>query len=35
MLVEAIVDEIRDRIGVWRPLPTVTFRLFARSPAAR
>jgi uncharacterized protein (TIGR03083 family) len=24
--VEAIVGEIRDRIGVWRPLPTVTFR---------
>jgi uncharacterized protein (TIGR03083 family) len=24
--VEVIVDEIRDRIGVWRPLPTVTFR---------
>ena len=24
--VEVIVGEIRDRIGVWRPLPTVTFR---------
>jgi uncharacterized protein (TIGR03083 family) len=24
--VQAIVGEIRDRIGVWRPLPTVTFR---------
>ena len=24
--VEAIVSEIRDRIGVWRPVPTVTFR---------
>lgn len=24
--VEVIVSEIRDRIGVWRPLPTVTFR---------
>ena len=24
--VEAIVGEIRDRIGVWRPLPAVTFR---------
>ena len=24
--VEAIIGEIRDRIGVWRPLPTVTFR---------
>ena len=24
--VEAIVGEIRDRIGVWRHLPTVTFR---------
>jgi uncharacterized protein (TIGR03083 family) len=23
---QAIVAEIRDRIGVWRPLPTVTFR---------
>ena len=23
---EVIVGEIRDRIGVWRPLPTVTFR---------
>jgi uncharacterized protein (TIGR03083 family) len=23
---EAIIGEIRDRIGVWRPLPTVTFR---------
>jgi uncharacterized protein (TIGR03083 family) len=23
---EVIVSEIRDRIGVWRPLPTVTFR---------
>jgi uncharacterized protein (TIGR03083 family) len=24
--VEAIIGEIRDRVGVWRPLPTVTFR---------
>jgi uncharacterized protein (TIGR03083 family) len=24
--IEVIVGEIRDRIGVWRPLPTVTFR---------
>ena len=24
--VEAIVGEIRDRTGVWRPLPAVTFR---------
>lgn len=24
--VEAIIGEIRDRIGVWRPLPTVTLR---------
>jgi uncharacterized protein (TIGR03083 family) len=24
--VEVLVGEIRDRIGVWRPLPTVTFR---------
>jgi len=24
--VEVIISEIRDRIGVWRPLPTVTFR---------
>jgi len=24
--VDVIVGEIRDRIGVWRPLPTVTFR---------
>jgi uncharacterized protein (TIGR03083 family) len=24
--VEAITGEIRDRIGAWRPLPTVTFR---------
>jgi uncharacterized protein (TIGR03083 family) len=24
--VDAIIGEIRDRIGVWRPLPTVTFR---------
>ena len=24
--VEAIIGEIRDRIGVWRPLPTATFR---------
>jgi uncharacterized protein (TIGR03083 family) len=24
--VEAIIGEIRDRIGVWRPLPAVTFR---------
>ena len=24
--VEVIVSEIRDRIGVWRPLPSVTFR---------
>src|SRR5215468_6633938 len=24
--VEAIVGEIRDRIEVWRPLPTLTFR---------
>jgi uncharacterized protein (TIGR03083 family) len=24
--VEVIVSEIRDRIGVWRPLPTLTFR---------
>lgn len=24
--VQVIVGEIRDRIGVWRPLPTVTFR---------
>jgi uncharacterized protein (TIGR03083 family) len=24
--VEVIVGEIRDRIGVWRPLPTVTYR---------
>jgi uncharacterized protein (TIGR03083 family) len=24
--VGAIINEIRDRIGVWRPLPTVTFR---------
>ncbi|MGD9986218.1 maleylpyruvate isomerase family mycothiol-dependent enzyme [Pseudonocardia sp.] len=24
--VEVVVDEIRDRIGVWHPLPTVTFR---------
>jgi uncharacterized protein (TIGR03083 family) len=24
--IEAIVGEIRDRIGVWRPLPAVTFR---------
>ena len=24
--VEVIVGEIRDRIGVWRPLPTITFR---------
>ena len=23
--VEVIIGEIRDRIGVWRPLPTVTF----------
>jgi len=23
---EAIIGEIRDRIGVWRPLPTATFR---------
>src|SRR6266568_6669904 len=23
---EVIIGEIRDRIGVWRPLPTVTFR---------
>ena len=23
---EVIIAEIRDRIGVWRPLPTVTFR---------
>ena len=26
MPVEAIIGEIRDRIGVWRPLPAVTFR---------
>jgi uncharacterized protein (TIGR03083 family) len=24
--VEVIIGEIRDRVGVWRPLPTVTFR---------
>ena len=24
--IEVIVGEIRDRIGVWRPLPAVTFR---------
>ena len=24
--VETIIGEIRDRIGVWRPLPAVTFR---------
>jgi uncharacterized protein (TIGR03083 family) len=24
--VERIVAEIRDRIGIWRPLPTVTYR---------
>jgi uncharacterized protein (TIGR03083 family) len=24
--VEVIIGEIRDRIGVWRPLPAVTFR---------
>jgi uncharacterized protein (TIGR03083 family) len=24
--VQAIISEIRDRIGVWRPLPAVTFR---------
>jgi uncharacterized protein (TIGR03083 family) len=24
--VEVIIGEIRDRIGVWQPLPTVTFR---------
>jgi uncharacterized protein (TIGR03083 family) len=24
--VEAIIGEIRDRIGVWRPLPALTFR---------
>jgi uncharacterized protein (TIGR03083 family) len=24
--VEAIIGQIRDRIGVWRPLPAVTFR---------
>ena len=24
--VDVLVEEIRDRIGVWRPLPTVTFR---------
>jgi uncharacterized protein (TIGR03083 family) len=24
--VEVIIGEIQDRIGVWRPLPTVTFR---------
>ena len=24
--VEVIIGEIRDRIGVWRPLPTLTFR---------
>jgi len=24
--VEAIIGEIRDRIGIWRPLPAVTFR---------
>jgi|SRR6478609_2647148 uncharacterized protein (TIGR03083 family) len=24
--VEQIIGEIRDRIGVWRPLPTVTYR---------
>jgi uncharacterized protein (TIGR03083 family) len=24
--VDVVVGEIRDRIGVWRPLPTVTFR---------
>ena len=24
--VQVIIGEIRDRIGVWRPLPTVTFR---------
>jgi uncharacterized protein (TIGR03083 family) len=24
--VDVIIGEIRDRIGVWRPLPTVTFR---------
>jgi uncharacterized protein (TIGR03083 family) len=23
---DQIIDEIRDRIGVWRPLPTVTYR---------
>jgi uncharacterized protein (TIGR03083 family) len=24
--VEVLIEEIRDRVGVWRPLPTVTFR---------
>jgi uncharacterized protein (TIGR03083 family) len=24
--IEVIIGEIRDRIGVWRPLPTLTFR---------
>jgi uncharacterized protein (TIGR03083 family) len=24
--IEVIIGQIRDRIGVWRPLPTVTFR---------
>jgi len=24
--IEQIIGEIRDRIGVWRPLPTVTYR---------
>jgi uncharacterized protein (TIGR03083 family) len=24
--IEVIIGEIRDRIGVWRPVPTVTFR---------
>jgi hypothetical protein len=23
---EAIIGQIRDRIGAWRPLPAVTFR---------
>jgi len=26
MPAEVIIAEIRDRIGVWRPLPTLTFR---------
>jgi len=33
--VDAIIGQIRDRIGVWRPLPAVTFRETAKTSPSR